>query len=148
MRFFEDLVVGERRRIGSYVMVKEEMVAFAKQFDPQPFHTDEEAAKASWFGGLVASGWHTASIAMRIMVVGFIGDFASMGSPGVDELRWLKPVRPGDTLTLDTELIEAQPSKSKNDRGYVRLLHEMTNQHGEKVMSMIGRGIVARRSPA
>src|SRR5579859_3157513 len=97
-RYFEDFAVGHTLELGSYTITREEILAFARQFDPQPFHTDEEQAKASLYGGLIASGWHTASIFMRLLVDGLLNDTASMGSPGVDELRWLRPVRPGDTL--------------------------------------------------
>ena len=145
MRYWEDIPVGEVHQLGSHTFTREEIVAFARQFDPQPFHLDEEPARCSPFGGLVASGWHTASVCMRLLVVGLgLDGLASMGSPGVDTLRWLKPVRPGDTLTLRTEVVEKNPS-SKLDRGSVRTRHEAYNQRGELVLTMISIGLFARR---
>ena len=126
-------------------MTKEEIVAFAREFDPQPFHVDEEAARRSPFGGLIASGWHSAALCMR-MIVSMLGpDSGSLGSPGVDELRWLKPVKPGDELSVHVEVLEAVPSRSKPDRGLVKLRYTMRNQNGEDVMSMIALGLVLRR---
>ncbi len=148
MRYLEDLREGERLESGTHTFTRDEIVAFARQFDPQPFHLDEEAAKATPFGGLVASGWHTASVAMRLMVDRMVGELASFGSPGADELRWHIPVRPGDTVTLHLEIREVRPSRSRPDRGSVRVAYELTNQRGEVVLTMIGIGIVARRPPA
>lgn len=146
MRYWEDIPVGEVRQLGSYTVTREEIVAFARQFDPQPFHVDEEAAQRSSFGGLVASGWQTCGVCMRLLVEGFGSEgMASMGSPGVDELRWLRPVRPGDTLSLRTEVMEKTPSSSKPDRGSVRTRQELRNQRGELVLTMVGIGIFARR---
>lgn len=145
MRYFEDLRVGEVHEMGSMVVTRDEIIAFATQFDPQPFHIDEEAAKRSMFGGLIASGWHTASMCMRLVVDSFSGQVASLGSPGVDELRWLRPVRPGDTLSLKTECIALMPSKSKPDRGSARFRYTLTNQHGEAVLSMVGIGMLLRQ---
>jgi acyl dehydratase len=144
---FEDFHVGDRRVLGSLTVTREEIVAFAQKFDPQPFHLDEAAAKASLFGGLVASGWHTASLCMRLMVEGILSKSLSMGSPGVDELRWLKPVRPGDSLTLGAEVLSCDPSKSKPDRGSIRVRYTLANQKGETVLSMIGIGLIQRRKP-
>lgn len=146
MRYLEDIAVGERRELGSKTFTREEILSFARDFDPQPFHLDDAAAARSHFGGLVASGWHTASVAMRLFVDGMVGEIASMGSPGVDELRWLAPVRPGDTVSLQTEIVDVQPSRSRPDRGSVRVRYELRNQHGELVLTMIGIGIIARRS--
>ncbi len=145
MRFWDDLRVGEAKDCGTRTLTREQIVAFAREYDPQPFHLDEEVAARSPFGGLVASGWQTASLAMRMAVDAFIGDVASMGSPGVDELRWLAPVRPGDALALRCTIVELAPSRSKADRGSLRATYEMTNQRGELVLTMIGIGIVARR---
>ena len=146
MVYWEDLRVGDSRQLGSHTFTREEIIDFARQFDPQPFHLDDEAARHSPFGQLVASGWHTTAICMRLVVDGFGAEgMASMGSPGVDEIRWLRPVRPGDTISLRTELIELTPSRSKPDRGSVRIRYELRNQHGELVMTMIGIGIFGRR---
>lgn len=146
MRYLEDIAVGERRQLGKKTIGREEIVAFAREFDPQPFHLDEAAAARSHFGGLVASGWHTASVAMRLFVDGMVGEIASMGSPGVDELRWLAPLRPGDTVSLQTEIVAVEPSRSRPDRGSVRVRYELTNQRDELVLTMIGIGIIARRT--
>src|SRR5437762_12757190 len=126
-------------------MDKERMVAFAREFDPQPFHTDEKAAEASMWGGLIASGWLTGSTLMRLFCDGFLKDTASLGSPGIDELRWLKPVRPGDTLTARLTVLESIPSRTKPDRGLIRSLMEMRNQHGEVVLTIRGLSLLGRR---
>lgn len=144
--FFEDFRPGDVTETGSLSVSKEEIVAFGRQFDPQPFHVDEEAARRSPFGGLIASGWHTASLCMRLIVELLGPDSGSLGSPGVDELRWLKPVRPGDELKVRVEVLEAIPSRSKPDRGVVRLHYTMRNQNGEDVMTMIALGMVLRRN--
>lgn len=144
MRYLEDLVVGETHDLGSKTFTREEILAFARDFDPQPFHLDEDAAARSHFGGLVASGWHTASVAMRLFVDGMVGQIASMGSPGVDEIRWLAPVRPGDTVSLRTQILSVEPSRSRPDRGSVRVRYELRNQNAEVVLTMIGIGIIAR----
>lgn len=145
MRYFEDLRVGDEREYGAYTVTRDAILAFAREFDPQPFHLDDEAARRSHFGGLVASGWHTAAICMRLSVDGLVGETASMGSPGVDELRWLVPVRPGDTLSLRVRCVELTPSRSKPDRGSVRFDYELLNQAREVVMRMRAIGIIARR---
>ena len=118
--YFEDFPPGDVRESPARTVTREEMVAFAREFDPQPFHTDEEAASTTIYGGLIASGWHTVAILMRLMWDAFLADAASLGSPGVDEVRWLKPVRPGDTLRARFTVVEAVPSRSKPDRGVVR----------------------------
>lgn len=143
--YFEDFAVGQRIEMGPREVGLDEIVRFARRFDPQPFHLDEEAGRASLFGGLVASGWQTAAICMRMMVDGYLNRAASMGSPGVDELRWIKPVRPGDRLRLTMIVTEILPSRSKPDRGVVKSLHELRNQNGELVMTMKGLGMYARR---
>src|SRR5512146_2075241 len=119
-RYFEDFQVGQVIEMGPRKVSREEIIRFAEKFDPQPFHIDDEAARATMFGGLIASGWHTMSMTMRMMVDGFIGDSRSLGSAGIDELRWLKPVRPDDVLHLHMEVTEVLPSKSKPDRGTVK----------------------------
>lgn len=144
--YFEDIEVGDRRELGAYTFTREEILEFGRRFDPQPFHVDEEAAKRSPYGGLIASGWHTVSACMKIVVSSMLGaESGSLGSPGADEIRWLKPVRPGDTLSVLTEVIEKRPSSSKPDRGLVKLRWTASNQHGEDVMTMIGLGIFRRR---
>ena len=145
MRYWEDVKAGDVVELGCHTMDKERMVAFAREFDPQPFHTDEKAAEASIWGGLIASGWLTGSVLMRLFYDGFLKDTASMGSPGIDELRWLKPVRPGDTLTARLTMLETAPSRSKPDRGIVRSVNEVLNQHGEIVMSTTGVNFFLRR---
>ena len=144
-RYFEDYVPGSVHEFGSIAVEEAEMINFARRFDPQPFHIDPEAAKQSIFGGLIASGWHTASLAMRLLVDHYISHVASLGSPGVDELRWLKPVRPGDTLSVRITLLEAQRSRSKPDQGFIRGSTEVLNQHGEVVMTMKSGGFVRCR---
>ena len=143
--FLDDFEVGQVFELGSKTVTKDEIMAFAREFDPQPFHTDEVAAKDSIYGGLIASGWHTVSMFMRLLADGLLARAASMGSPGVDEVRWLKPVRPGDTLTARGVINEVRPSRSKPDRGVVRTTYEVFNQDGEKVLSMRGIGMFARR---
>lgn len=147
IRFFEDLVPGAVFAYGAYEMTEAEIIAFASKFDPQSFHTDPEAAKSSNFGGLAASGWHTASAAMRMLVDHHLSPESSMGSPGIDELRWTKPVRPGDVLSLRITVQEAIPSRSKPDRGIVKSFTEVLNQHGEVVMTMRGMTMLRRRVP-
>ena len=145
MRYFEDFAPGDVIELGGRTITKEGIVAFAREFDPQPFHTDEAAATRSIYGGLLASGWHTGSLAMRILYDGLLKDTMSLGSPGIDELRWLKPVRPGDTLSLRMTILETIPSRTKPDRGLVRSLMEMRNQHGEVVLTIRGLSLLGRR---
>ena len=144
-RYFEDYVTGAIHEFCGIAVDESEMIAFARRFDPQPFHTDPVAAKQSVFGGLIASGWHTASLTMRLLVDHYISHVASLGSPGVDELRWLKPVRPSDTLSIRVTLLEAQRSSSKPDQGFIRGLTEVLNQHGEVVMTMKSGGFIRCR---
>jgi acyl dehydratase len=143
-RYFDDLQVGQVVEHGPRTVSREEIVAFAREFDPQPFHLDEEAARRTPYGGLIASGWHTAALCQRLVVDG-MANAASLGSPGVDELRWVRPVRPGDTLRLRVECVEATPSRSKPDRGLARFRYELRNQHGELVLTMAGMAFFARR---
>jgi acyl dehydratase len=131
--------------LGSHRITAESIVAFARDYDPQPFHVDAEQGARSVFGGLIASGWQTAAIYMRLLVDGVINDTVSMGSPGVEDLRWLLPVRPGDTLHARFTVIEVRASRSKPDRGAVTQLGEVLNQRGEIVMTMRGVGIFGRR---
>ena len=145
MRYFEDFKVGEVIESGTSTINKDEIMAFAREFDPQPFHTDEAAARGTMYGGLIASGWHSGSLMMRLFYESLFRDCASMGSPGIDELRWLKPVRPGDTLRLRTTVLEVIESRSKPDRGLVRNFCELLNQAGEVVMTLKPVNFVARR---
>lgn len=145
MLYFEDFAVGSRRELGSYLVTEEEILAFARQYDPQPFHVDQEAAAKSIYGGLISSGWMTCSIMMRLLVLSNTGKSASMGSPGVDEIRWLKPVHAGDTLTVVLKVLDTRPSQSKPDRGVVHTQWEATNQRGELVCTVKGMGMYGRR---
>jgi acyl dehydratase len=147
MRYFEDFKPGEVIELGSWTIAKEEIIAFARQFDPQVFHVDEEAARQTMFGGLIASGWHTGSLVMRLFYDGVIKDAASLGSPGIDEMRWIKPVRPGDSLAGRLTVTECIPSRSKPDRGMIRTLLELRNQHGDLVVSIKGMNLIGRRPP-
>jgi acyl dehydratase len=145
VKYLEDFPVGVRRRLGSKLVDEDEVIRFATEFDPQPFHIDKEAAAQSFYGGVIASGWHTCSMTMRIMVDNYLIDAASLGSPGIDELRWLRPVRPGDTLTVYSTVEEMVPSKSKPDRGVLTTLSEVENQTGEVVMTMRGKSMMKKR---
>jgi acyl dehydratase len=136
------------RDFGGMAVSREAVLNFAQQFDPQPFHVDDEAARGSLFGGLCASGWHTCAMAMRMMCDGYLLDAASLGSPGIDNLRWLKPVFPGDTLSMRMEVLEARPMASKPQVGLLRSRWEVRNQHGQPVMTMEGWGMFRRRSDA
>ncbi len=133
MIYFEDFKVGETVEMGRRLVDKDEVVAFAKDFDPQPFHVDEEAARKSFFGGLIASGWHTVAMVMRMMCDSYLLDSASLGSPGVDNVKWLKPVRPGDTIRAMRTVLEARASKSKPEVGIVKSRWEVYNQNDELV---------------
>jgi acyl dehydratase len=135
-RYFEDYVPGSIHEFGSIAAEEDEMIAFARRFDPQPFHTDPVAAKQSIFGGLIASGWYSAGLMMRLYVDHYLSHVASLSSPGVDELRWLKPVRLGDALSIRITISETKRSRSKPDRGIVHSYVEVLNQKGEIVMSM------------
>jgi len=146
-RYFEDFQVGDTLALGQYTITKERIVAFAREFDPQLFHLDEEAARKTIFGGLLASGFHTAAIFMRLLNDGLLQYVVSLGSPGLDELRWLRPVRPGDTLSARLTVLETVPSRSKPDRGVIRSLSEVLNQHGEVVMSLKALSFMGRRPP-
>ena len=145
MRYWDDMKAGEVVELGSHTMDQERMLSFAREFDPQPFHTDPKAAEASVWGGLIASGWHTGSTLMRLFYDGFLKDTASLGSPGIDELRWLKPVRPGDTLRATVQVVEQRPSGSKPDRGIIRLHWTALNQRSEPVLTMTSMQLVKRR---
>lgn len=143
--YLEDVKSGDRFQSDAYLLTEEAAISFAQQFDPQPFHLDRAAAEQSVFEGLAASGWHTAAIAMRLMMTGpmqFVGGAVGLG---VDELRWPVAVRPGDTLRLETEIADVRPSKSKPRHGLIRIRNTMTNQRGEIVLSYLANAMVQRR---
>jgi len=146
VKYWEDFEVGVETVHGSHTITEDEIVRFAREFDPQPFHTDAAAAGDGPFGGLIASGWHSAALYMGMFVRNVLLDSASLGSPGVEELRWLVPVRPGDVLTGRSRVVEAWPSERDRRRGTIVGEHELVNQHGEVVMRMRARGFIARRS--
>lgn len=146
MRYFEDFLVGDVFDLGPLTVTQEEIIAFARQYDPQYFHTDPERAKDSIFGGLVASGWHTTALFMRMFVDGLLSQTDSIASPGVEETSWLKPVRPGDTLRCRFIVTTANISKSRPSMGILRSRIEMYNQRDEQVMTMVGIHFVGRRS--
>jgi acyl dehydratase len=144
-RYWEDYEVGQKYPLGSTSFTEQEIVNFARQYDPQSFHVDRDAARESIFGGLIASGWHIASKMMRLFVDNYIDKRTALGSPGLDEVRWLKPVRPGDALSGWVECAAKMPSKSKLDRGVVHERWQVTNQKGELVMTAMGISLVRRR---
>jgi acyl dehydratase len=144
-RWFEDFAPGAVYAFGDHVMDEAEVIAFATRFDPQPFHIDEAAARDSIFGGLIASGWHTGSVVMRLMVDHYLSPESSLGSPGVDEIRWIVPVRPGDRLRVRITVLSAVASRSKPDRGIIHSLTEVLNQKDQVVMTMKGMGMFRRR---
>ena len=147
-RYLEDLHVGDRFGSGTFEVTEKGIVDFAQDFDPQPFHLDLDAAKRSVFHGLAASGWHTAAMSMKLFVTG--GLRLAGGSVGlsVDKLQWPRPVRPGDTLRLQTEIVEVRPSRSKPDRGIIRIRNVTTNQNGEVVQTFLAAVLVRRRPAA
>lgn len=143
--YFEDVEAGQVRELGSFSLTPEEIMEFGERYDPQPFHTDPEAARESFYGGLIASGWQTAACCMRLMVEGFFGDAASMGASGVEELKWYAPVRPGQEVDVRNEILETRQSGSRNDRGYLRNQTIGVDGDGDEVISMIGTNIFRRR---
>ena len=144
-RWFEDYVPGTTAEHGPLRVEEDDVVDFGRRFDPQPFHVDAEAAAAGPFGGLIASGWHTCALMMRLLADEYLSPVSSLGSPGVDELRWAAPVRPGDELTLRTTVTEARPSWSKPDRGLVRTHVELLRQDGTVVLTMTAMNLVRVR---
>ena len=144
--YLDDFKIGEVFEFGRYVVTREEIVDFATRYDPQPFHVDDEAAKSSPYGGLISSGWMTCAIAMRLACDAYLLQSASMGSPGVDQIRWLQPVRPGDVLRMRVTVREVRPSRSKPDRGIVRTGWELLNQRDETVLTSEGMGMFGRRT--
>jgi len=145
--YWEDFTPGDTAPIGEKIMEQAEMIAFARDYDPQPFHIDAEAARQSMYGGLIASGWHTVALVMRMMVDSYLNASASLGSPGVDHVRWLKPVRPGDVIRATRTVLETRPSDSRPEMGLVKTRWEVFNQSDELVMTMEGYGMFERRQP-
>jgi acyl dehydratase len=148
VRYFEDIEVGQETLFGSYEVTREEVLEFARKYDPQPFHLSDEAAAQTHFGRLAASGWHTCAMTMATIVRAFAAQpQAGLGSPGVDELRWLKPVYPGDTLHVKGEIVEKTPSRSKPDLGSFRTRTTVTNQDGVPVLTFTSIVLIRRRPP-
>ena len=146
MRYWEDIEVGARSSFGSYEVTRDEVVAFASKYDPQPFHLSDDAAAETYFGRLSASGWHTCAMLMRMLVEHMRTEQqAGLGSPGIDELRWLKPVYPGDTLRAESEVLDKTPSRSRPDMGSYRGRTTVFNQHDEPVMKLTSIGLISRR---
>jgi len=143
--YWEDFPAGSVRDFGRKTLTREETLAFARDFDPQPFHLDDAAAEASLFGKLSASGWHTCAVAMRMMCDDYLLESASLGSPGVDNLRWLRPVFPGDTLRMRLTVLAARPMSSRPGVGLVQSRWEMFNQHDQPVLTMQGWGMFRMR---
>ncbi len=149
MQYFEDLEVGHVARFGGYAVTREEVVRFAERYDPQPFHLSDEAAAETHFGRLSASGWHTCAMTMAMMVENLRAQRqAGLGSPGIDQLRWLKPVYPGDTLRVETEVIEKRRSESRPEMGIFKSRVTVFNQDDVAVLSMISNGLIRTRPPA
>jgi acyl dehydratase len=144
--FWEDFALDERKSMGSVVVDRDEIIEFASRYDPQPFHVDEAAAKESIYGGLIASGWHTCSMVMRLMVDSYLLESASLGSPGIENVKWLRPVRPGDTLTAYRTVEHMRASSTRPDRGIVKTFWEVENQKGELVMTMSGINFFLKRN--
>lgn len=145
--YWEDMPVDSVRELGSVQVERQEVLDFASRYDPQPFHLDDAAAAKTPFGRLAASGWHTCAMAMGLMVRNFLNQSSSLGSPGLEQLKWLKPVYPDDTLTARQRVIEARPMNSRPDVGLVRSHTELFNQHGEQVLLMDSWGMFRRRNP-
>jgi len=146
--YFEDLEIGTVETYGAYEVTEAEVVEFASKYDPQPFHIDHEAAKSSVFGALCASGWHTCSMMMRMMVDHmFETGLASMGSPGIDELRWLKPVFPGDILSITSKFVSKSTSETRPNIGFAKTNFTVKNQHGEVKLTMTANSMIARKNP-
>jgi acyl dehydratase len=146
-RYFEDFVEGQTVELGTFSLSEQEIIEFASKYDPQPMHVDPAAARQSIYGGLIASGWHTASSYMRLVVDNVLRGTDSIGSPGVDQLRWLRPVRPGDSLTARFHILETRSSNSRPERGIVRSRGELVNQDGDVVMTCEAVNFFGRRPP-
>lgn len=147
-RYFEDYAVGAIFECGTVVVDEAEIIAFARRYDPQPFHIDPVEAAHGPYRGLIASGWHTIALTMRCLVEQYLSEASSLGSPGIDEVRWLKPVRPGDELHVRVVVLDASPSRSKPDRGLIRASIEVGNQRGEQVLTMVAMNLMLLRTPS
>jgi acyl dehydratase len=145
LKYFEDFEPGSVLDCGTRLVTKEEIIAFAREFDPQPFHIDEAAAAKSHFGGVIASGWHSGSICMRLVVDAVLSDSASMGSPGVEKLRWLKPLRAGTTVRAKVRVLDKKPSESRRDRGRMTVAFELYEDGGDLLMDLVATVIMGRR---
>ncbi|MCF8473722.1 MAG: MaoC family dehydratase [Emcibacter sp.] len=146
MKTFEDFIIGEKVTFGNYLVTEQEIIEFAKKYDPQPFHTDPEFAQKSFFGQLIASGWMTCSIMMRLMCDHILTNSSSIGSPGVDKLRWAKPVYAGDRLKVSGEILAARLSKSNPTYGIVNYNINVLNQKDELVLSLVSTGMFLTRT--
>jgi acyl dehydratase len=144
--WWEDFKVGEAAELGRHTFTEDEIVAFARQFDPQPFHIDRAGAQQSVFGGLIASGWHTCAVGMRLMCDSLLRHTVSLGSPGIDEIRWLKPVRAGDTVAYRRVVLESRASTTRKGVGLVKQRWEAVNQHGELVLTVEAWGMFGRKN--
>lgn len=145
MYYFEDFIVGDVFDLGTITLTEEEIVAFAQRYDPQPFHVSAERAKESPFGGLIASGWHTIALFMGLLADVILNNAVSLASPGADEIRWLKPVHPGDVLTARLAVVESKASRSRPEMGIVRFRWEMINQAGEDVLTLLSTHFLGRK---
>ena len=153
LQYWEEVEIGTRRELGSYTFTQDEIIAFARKYDPQPFHVDPVAAEHSMFGGIVASGWHTAAIWMKLAIegrardkdAGRAGPMRSGVSPGFEDMKWLKPVRPGMTLSYTSEVVEKVELRSRPELGLVKSLNEARDERGALVMSFVGKGFIQRR---
>ena len=144
-RWFEDYAEGQEAEFGPLLVDEAEVIDFGRRFDPQPFHVDRAAAANGPYGGLIASGWHTCALMMRLLAEQYLSPASSMGSPGIDELRWILPVRPGDELTLRTTVREARRSRTKPDRGLVRTDVQLVNQSGDVVLTLRAMNLIRAR---
>jgi acyl dehydratase len=144
-RYLEDFVPGEVREYGPVPVSEAEILEFARKYDPQPIHVDPEWARTGPFGGLIASGWHTTALTMRLLVDHYLPAAASLASPGIDELRWVRPVRPGDALSVRVTVLEVRPSRSKPDRGLLRSRIEVLDRDGAIVMTLVALNMLRRR---
>jgi acyl dehydratase len=145
IRYFEDYAPGLTVDCGCFSVDEADIIAFAAQYDPQPFHVDRDAAREGPYGGIIASGWHTTSLMMRTVVEHFVSAESGLGAAGIDEIRWPRPVRPGDTLHVRATVLEARRSQSKPDRGIIKSRMELTNQHGEMAMTLTATNFVLAR---
>jgi len=146
--YWEDFTVGQVMEFRGREITEEEIIEYARDFDPQPFHIDPEAASKHYFGGIIASGWQTAAFCMKMMVDGYLAKSSSVGSPGVEQLRWKQPVRPGETLSIKAEVIDRSLPKSKPELGFVKFTHTVFNQDGDVKMTMLSSGMFLRRPSA